>query len=174
MQVNKNDYFIEVNKIKEKYNVDIKEFERIYKVYEGIPISESGVKIAEKLINDMFGGYGEAMLPLNFIKSNVGTVIMSILVGFNNRVYTMADLMELTGFSRQRLSYDIEVGNLKCDKRTKGLTLFYENDLNDFLEMKGLGTIGEIKSKTYDTQKEEFRYAEFEREVSYGEEGGKQ
>lgn len=167
LEVKKENFIKEIEKVKEKYNINIEDFKNIYKAYEGQILDININNICDKVINDMFGGYGDPVLPYEFILSDLGKVIISVRYGINNRIYSLNELSDITGFSKQKISYDIKVGNLNVLKK-KGFVILYENDINDYLNKKGLGTIAELESKKYKEQEENFIFGEFEREEEYG------
>lgn len=168
VEINKNDFLKEVEEIKKYRNIDINDFEILFKAYKGEKI-EKGIDITElciKAIKDIFEVLGETWIPYNFFEGSIGKVIMSVKLGINNRVYLTSDLMEVTGFSRTYIAKEMSIGNLKGDKRP-GTILFYENDVNEYLAKKGLGTISDLKAEIYEKKEEEIISPDYERDVEY-------
>ena len=164
--VNKESFFEEVKELEKTKKIDISDFENLYKAYEKRSIDVNVRDLCSKIASDLFGSYGEPLLPWSFIQSEVAKVLMCCYYGIRDKVYTVAELAELIGCTRQGIFYDINAGKLKSDKRAK-FDLLYESDINDYLKIKGLGTIEELESKKYKEQEEKFVIAKFEREESY-------
>ncbi|MBU3173256.1 hypothetical protein [Clostridium estertheticum] len=131
--------------------INVETREELIRIYNHLKGYEKIVNINECLENvlrEMFGKYTtDIMIPYQFHKSMIGTVIFSVMYGMKEVTYTVKDIIQLTktdknpkGYTKQYVGQEIRDGNLKGNVE-RGRHVFVKEDVNKYLVTKGLKTI---------------------------------
>ena len=102
-------------------------------------------ELAMKIIKELFNPnnlYSEPLIPLSFLNTMTGTILMSILKEEKNRLISIKDIINMSkspskpnGYSYQYISKEIKEGRLKAE-RYQGRWLINISDANNFLKGK--------------------------------------
>lgn len=101
--------------------------------------------LAMKIIKELFNPnnlYSEPLIPLSFLNTMTGNILMSILQEEKSRLISIKDIINLSkstskpnGYSYQYISKEIKEGRLKAE-RYQGRWLINISDANNFLKSK--------------------------------------
>ena len=164
----------EVKELEQTKKVDLDDLLILKKIAEGEKVEIDSAFLANKIIKDIFqNGYNnEILIPWNFFDTEIGKAILLAKYKISTNIYFVADLVELTGKSRQFISKEVKNGNIVSNKggggsKQNGIVYFTEDEVNKYLKKKGYPTIEEKKEVIYKTQKERIINAGYEREEKY-------
>lgn len=103
--------------------------------------------LMDDILNCLFnptGIYKEPMIPLSFLKTTVGRVVVSVMGDKDNRMYTINDIIAMSkteqrplGYTHQYLSQEIKAGRLKAVKDGSRWMLPHSEAIR-FLRSKGI------------------------------------
>lgn len=115
------------------------EFTEIYDIYIGKTNCESVSKLIEALLEKIYRipGTSTTSIPMEFIRSEIGVFLFSMLFNESERLYTTAELVQLTGNTRQYISAEVARGNLRAFK-DDGRWKYKKSDVVAFLRAKGI------------------------------------
>ncbi|MEG1482914.1 MAG: hypothetical protein RSA57_03850 [Cetobacterium sp.] len=146
--IDKDDFLREAK----EYTNDVEEkLVKLYERNENIIYSKENDLETYSLINniiaDLFnptGVFSEPMIPLSFLETSIGRVIISALSDIDNRMYSINDLINMTrtaerieGYSYQYLSQEIKAGRLKASKDNNRWTIPHA-EVKRYLKTKGI------------------------------------
>lgn len=74
------------------------------------------------------------MIPYSFVSTSIGTVLFTALFK-EDKLLTVNEVMEISGFTRQYITQEIKAGNLNAEKISSVWKL-REKEVYDYLESK--------------------------------------
>lgn len=112
--------------------------ERLIKVYEAFLGKEDKVNLkkeAKDVLKELFKKdfSKEIDIPFSFLDTTIAKLLFGIMYATEEKQYTMGDLVELTGYTRQYLWQEIESKNLKGDK-VGGRWRFNESEVKRYMQ----------------------------------------
>lgn len=163
-----NKYLDEVNVLVSK-GVDREDIELLLRIASGEQIDVDKKYLTDKILDDLFNnGYTQDILiPLSFLDTEIGKALGRVRFYMHKeKKYRVKDICDVTGYSRQYISEEIENGNIVCEREGRNI-YFNEVEFNKYLEKKGFKSLSEEKELKYNEVKDEFRTVNFEREEGY-------
>lgn len=134
--INRNQYLNQVEELTNSKNLDQKDFITLLEALDGNSNINTAF-MADQIIEMIFGGiYQEILVPWKFFDTEIGKALLQAKFNIASDDYLIEDLKEITGYSKQYISREINNKNLKAEK--KGGTWYIKrNDANEYLIKKG-------------------------------------
>lgn len=129
----RNEYIKEVDKFK---NEEIKS--SLMELYDHL-IGKIEVKDVNKKIKELFCllfvNEQKPIVFLEFFDTIIARVLFSIMYNFS-KLYTVKDIIELTGYKKQNIHKDMKLERLKGEMKN-GEYIFTEEEVSEYLVLKG-------------------------------------
>ncbi|HBJ1651997.1 hypothetical protein HYH38_16235 [Clostridium botulinum] len=103
--------------------------------------------LALEIVEDLFNPlqiYKEPIIPLSFLQSNIGKILLDVINGSYNRMISINDVVEMSkteknkkGYSYQYINKEIKAGKLRGIKHNGSWQIQYK-DAVKFLETKNI------------------------------------
>lgn len=153
--INKKEYFLQVDEIISTCDIKKEYFIILYDIYEGKNFIGSKDQLVDHIIKSIFTSYysNEIMINYSFLKSPVGSVLIQVLFNVREHMYTLQEVSEMAGITKQAILKD--VNNKKINgKKVGGIWLFTKKNINEYLEKRGDELIKENEIYSYEKGKE--------------------
>jgi|GEM_PF-1622927 len=153
--INKELYFKQAEAIALDKEITKEDYIILFNIVSGRESQVNAAFIADKIITELFGTlYNEPLVPWSFYNTEIGKAILQAKFNIGIVFYNVAELCELTGYSKQYIGKEIKRENIKAEIHGKKTFFFREDDVNDYLKKKGLKTIYERNENIYTEEKE--------------------